>query len=96
MARLALAAHLTDGETEDEGTSWELGGRSGCDIWFIGLQQPLLGGGGQSGKDHGFLVPVSKGRGSGSGEGNPTHINVLGTEFQQDVKQLELEEQLGP
>lgn len=25
MARLALAAHLTDGETEDEGTSWELG-----------------------------------------------------------------------
>lgn len=24
MARLTLAAHLTDGETEDEGTFWEL------------------------------------------------------------------------
>lgn len=36
MARLALAAHLTDGETEDKGTSWELV-EDRCDIWFIGL-----------------------------------------------------------
>lgn len=94
MARLPLAAHLTDGETEDERTSWQLGEDLGVTSALIGLQRPLLGD--QGGKGHGFQASVSKGRGSGSGEGTPPTLMCRGMELRQDVKQLELEEQLGP